>query len=269
MQRRFMIRLAAALGAASIAAPLFAPLTAHADETIKVGVTGGPHEQVMEVVKQVAAKNGLTIKIVEFSDYVQPNAALASGDLDANSYQHEPYLDAQVKDRGYKLIKLTDTVTFPMGIYSKKIKTLAELRSGARIAVPNDPTNGGRALLLLQKQGLIKLRADAGLKATPRDIVDNPRKLKIVELDAAQIPRSLDDVDAAAINTNFAMEAGLKPKQDAIAIEDPKGPYVNIVAIRAVDRDKPWAAKLVAAYHSPEVKQYVEQKFGGAVVAAW
>jgi D-methionine transport system substrate-binding protein len=265
MQRRFMIRLAAALGAAS----LIAPFAAHADESIKVGVTGGPHEQVMEVVKQVAAKNGLTIKIIEFSDYVQPNAALASGDLDANSYQHEPYLDAQVKDRGYKLVKLADTVTFPMGIYSKKVKTLAELKPGARIAVPNDPTNGGRALLLLQKQGLIKLRPDAGLKATPLDVVDNPRKLKIVELDAAQIPRSLDDVDAAAINTNFAMEAGLKPKQDAIAIEDPKGPYVNIIAIRAADRNKPWAAKLVAAYHSPEVKQYIEQKFGGAVISSW
>ena len=265
MQRRFMIRLLAVLGAASLAAPLLA----HADETIKVGVTGGPHEQVMEVVKQVAAKNGLTIKIIEFSDYVQPNAALAGGDLDANSYQHEPYLDAQVKDRGYKLVKLADTVTFPMGIYSKKIKTLAELKPGARIAVPNDPTNGGRALLLLQKQGLIKLRAGAGLKATPLDIVENTKKLKIVELDAAQIPRSLDDVDAAAINTNFAMEAGLKPKQDAIAIEDPNGPYVNIIAIRAADRNKPWAAKLVAAYHSPEVKQYIAQKFGGAVTASW
>ncbi|HKT96508.1 MAG TPA: MetQ/NlpA family ABC transporter substrate-binding protein [Paraburkholderia sp.] len=265
MQRRFMIRLAAVLAAAS----LVAPLLAHADETIKVGVTGGPHEQVMEVVKRVAAKNGLAIKIIEFSDYVQPNAALAGGDLDANSYQHEPYLDAQVKDRGYKLVKLADTVTFPMGIYSKKIKTLAELKPGARIAVPNDPTNGGRALLLLQKQGLIKLRAGAGLKATPLDIVENTRKLKIVELDAAQIPRSLDDVDAAAINTNFAMEAGLKPKQDAIAIEDPNGPYVNIIAIRAADRNKPWAAKLVAAYHSPEVKQYIEQKFGGAVIASW
>jgi D-methionine transport system substrate-binding protein len=234
-----------------------------------VGVTGGPHEQVMEVVKQVAAKNGLTIKIVEFSDYVQPNAALAGGDLDANSYQHQPYLDAQVKDRGYKLIKVADTVTFPMGIYSKKVKSLAQLQPGAKIAVPNDPTNGGRALLLLQTQGLIKLRADAGLKATPLDIVENPRKLKIVELDAAQIPRSLDDVDAAAINTNFAMEAGLKPKQDAIAIEDPKGPYVNILAIREADRNKPWVAKLVAAYHSPEVKQYIETKFGGAVVASW
>jgi D-methionine transport system substrate-binding protein len=178
-------------------------------------------------------------------------------------------LQAQVKDRGYKLIRVADTVTYPMGIYSKKIKTLAELQPGAKIAVPNDPTNGGRALLLLQKQGLLKLRADAGLKATPLDIVDNPRKLKIVELDAAQIPRSLNDVDAAAINTNFAMEAGLKPKQDAIAIEDPKGPYVNIIAIREADRNKPWVAKLVAAYHSPEVKQFVDSKFGGAVITAW
>lgn len=265
MQRRFAIRMAAALGAVALAAPLLA----RAGETIKVGVTGGPHEQVMEVVKRVAAKNGLDIRIVEFSDYVQPNAALAGGDLDANSYQHEPYLDAQVKDRGYKLVKLADTVTFPMGIYSKKIKTLADLKPGARIAVPNDPTNGGRALLLLQKQGLIKLRADAGLKATPIDIVDNPRKLKIIELDAAQIPRSLDDVDAAAINTNFAMQAGLKPREDAIAIEDPHGPYVNILAIRAEDRNKPWAAKLAAAYRSREVKQYIEQKFGGAVIASW
>ncbi|MEX3896521.1 MetQ/NlpA family ABC transporter substrate-binding protein [Paraburkholderia sp. BR10954] len=265
MQRRFILKLAAALGAAT----LFATTAAQAEDTIKVGVTGGPHAQIMDVVKTVAAKNGLTIKIVEFSDYVQPNAALASGDLDANSYQHDPYLQAQVKDRGYKLIRVADTVTYPMGIYSKKVKSLAELQPGAKIAVPNDPTNGGRALLLLQKQGLLKLRADAGLKATPLDIVDNPKKLKIVELDAAQIPRSLGDVDAAAINTNFAMEAGLKPKQDAIAIEDPKGPYVNVIAIREADKNKPWVAKLVAAYHSPEVKQFVDSKFGGSVITSW
>src|ERR1700761_629862 len=266
MQRRFILKVAAALGAAT----LFAANTeAYADDTIKVGVTGGPHAELMDVVKNVAAKNGLNIKIVEFADYVQPNAALASGDLDANSYQHDPYLEAQVKDRGYKLIRIADTVTFPMGIYSKKIKSLAELQPGGKIAVRNDPTNGGRALLLLQKQGLLKLRPDPGLKATPLDIVDNPRKLKIVELDAAQIPRSLNDVDAAAINTNFAMEAGLKPKQDAIAIEDPKGPYVNIIAIREADKNKPWVAKLVAAYHSPEVKQFIESKFGGAVIASW
>jgi D-methionine transport system substrate-binding protein len=266
MQRRSLLKLTAVLGAAALFA---ASASAYADDTIKVGVTGGPHAELMEVVKGVAAKNGLDIKIVEFSDYVQPNAALASGDLDANSYQHDPYLEAQVKDRGYKLIRIADTVTFPMGIYSKKIRSLAELQPGAKIAIPNDPTNGGRALLLLQKQGLLKLRADAGLKATPLDIVDNPKKLKIVELDAAQIPRSLGDVDAAAINTNFAMQAGLKPKQDAIAIEDPRGPYVNILAIRAADRDKPWVAKLVAAYRSPQVKQYIDTKYGGAVIAAW
>ncbi|EUC17293.1 MetQ/NlpA family ABC transporter substrate-binding protein [Paraburkholderia hospita] len=266
MQRRFILKAAAVLGAASL---IGASSLAFADESIKVGVTGGPHAQLMDVVKSVAAKNGLSIKVIEFSDYVQPNAALAGGDLDANSYQHDPYLQAQVKDRGYKLIKIADTVTFPMGIYSKKVKTLAELPAGAKIAVPNDPTNGGRALLLLQEQGLIKLRADAGLKATPLDIVENPKKLKIVELDAAQIPRSLGDVDAAAINTNFAMEAGLKPKQDAIAIEDPKGPYVNVIAIREADRNKPWVAKLIAAYHSPEVKQFIESKFGGAVIASW
>ncbi|CAG9196362.1 MULTISPECIES: MetQ/NlpA family ABC transporter substrate-binding protein [Paraburkholderia] len=266
MQRRFILKAAAMLGVASL---IGASSLAFAEESIKVGVTGGPHAQIMDVVKTVAAKNGLNIKVIEFSDYVQPNAALAGGDLDANSYQHDPYLQAQVKDRGYKLIRIADTVTFPMGIYSKKVKTLAELPAGAKIAVPNDPTNGGRALLLLQKQGLLKLRADAGLKATPLDIVENPKKLKIVELDAAQIPRSLGDVDAAAINTNFAMEAGLKPKQDAIAIEDPKGPYVNVIAIRESDRNKPWVAKLVAAYHSPEVKQFIESKFGGAVIASW
>ncbi|WP_176054974.1 MetQ/NlpA family ABC transporter substrate-binding protein [Paraburkholderia caribensis] len=266
MQRRFILKAAAVLGVASL---IGASSLAFAEESIKVGVTGGPHAQIMDVVKTVAAKNGLNIKVIEFSDYVQPNAALAGGDLDANSYQHDPYLQAQVKDRGYKLIRIADTVTFPMGIYSKKVKTLAELPAGAKIAVPNDPTNGGRALLLLQKQGLLKLRADAGLKATPLDIVENPKKLKIVELDAAQIPRSLGDVDAAAINTNFAMEAGLKPKQDAIAIEDPKGPYVNVIAIRESERNKPWVAKLVAAYHSPEVKQFIESKFGGAVIASW
>lgn len=266
MQRRFILKLAATLGATAL---FIATDTAYADEAIKVGVTGGPHAQLMEVVKSVAAKNGLQITIVEFADYVQPNAALASGDLDANSFQHDPYLEAQVKDRGYKLIRVADTVTFPMGIYSKKIKSLAQLQAGAKIAVPNDPTNGGRALLLLQKEGLLKLRPDAGLKATPLDIIDNPKKLKIVELDAAQIPRALGDVDAAAINTNFAMEAGLKPRQDAIALEDPKGPYVNVIAIREADRNKPWVARLVAAYHSPEVKHYIDNKYGGAVIAAW
>ena len=243
--------------------------TAASAETIKVGVTGGPHAEIMEAVKAEAAKSGLDIKIVEFADYIQPNAALAQGDLDANSYQHQPFLDQQIGDRGYKIVSVAKTVVFPMGIYSKKFKSLADLPNGAQIGIPNDPTNGGRALLLLQQAGVFKLDPSKGLKSTPLDIVENPKKLKIVELDAAQIPRSLNDVDAAAINTNFAMEAGLKPKQDAIAIEDPKGPYVNIIAIREADRNKPWVAKLVAAYHSPEVKQFVDSKFGGSVITAW
>ncbi|MGI4813479.1 MAG: MetQ/NlpA family ABC transporter substrate-binding protein [Janthinobacterium lividum] len=265
MQRRFFVlkMLAALAACASL------NVSAQTTEHIKVGVTGGPHTQIMEVVKKVAAQDGLDIQIVEFSDYVQPNAALAAGDLNANSYQHLPYLEAQVKDRGYQIVDVGDTVNFPMGIYSKKIHALSQLKPGASIAVPNDPTNGGRALLLLQKQGLLKLRAGAGLKATALDIADNPRKLKIVELDAAQIPRSLDDVDAAAINTNFAMQAGLVPAKDAIAIEDAHGPYANILAVRSADQKKPWVAKLVKAYHSDTVKQYINTEFKGSVIATW
>jgi len=150
-----------------------------------------PHAEILEQVKKIAEKDGLKLQIIEFSDYIQPNAALAAGDLDANSYQHQPYLDAQVKDRGYKFVSVGTTITFPMGVYSKKIKSLKDLKSGGRIGIPNDPTNGGRALLLLQAQGVLKLKADAGLKATPLDITDNPKKVKIIELDAAQLPRSL------------------------------------------------------------------------------
>ena len=165
------------------------------DKPLKIGVTGGPHAQILEQVKKIAEKDGLKIQIVEFSDYVQPNAALAAGDLDANIYQHKPYLDAQVKDRGYKLVKVADTVNFPIGIYSKKVKSLNELKDGAKFGIPNDPTNGGRVLLMLQEKGLIKLKPEAGLKATPLDVTDNPKKIKFVEVDAAQLPRTLDDLE--------------------------------------------------------------------------
>jgi len=239
------------------------------DKEIKVGVTAGPHAQIMEQVKLEAAKQGLKIQIVEFSDYVQPNAALAAGDLDANSYQHKPYLDAQIKDRGYPFAVAANTVTFPIGIYSKKLKKLADLKEGARFGIPNDPTNGGRVLLLLQAQGLIKLKDGAGLKATPLDVVANPKKLKFIELDAAQLPRSLDDLDASAINTNFAISAGLNPKTDAIVQEGPDGPYVNLLVVRAADKDKPWVAKLVQAYRSDAVRHFVDAQFQGAVIAGW
>ncbi|MDB5775994.1 MAG: metal transporter substrate-binding protein [Herbaspirillum sp.] len=266
MNRRPLLQIAAGLGMA--AALISAPALAQ-DKTIKIGATGGPHAEILEQVKKIAAKDGLNLQIVEFSDYVQPNAALAAGDLDANSYQHQPYLDAQIRDRGYKFVSVGTTVTFPMGVYSKKIKALKDLKTGARVGVPNDPTNGGRGLLLLQAQGLFKLKADAGLSATPLDIVDNPKKIRIVEIDAAQLPRSLDDLDAAAINGNYAESAGLSPIKDAIAMEAAKGPYVNVIAVRGKDKDQPWVAKLLKAYHSPEIKKFVADKYKNSVIVSW
>jgi len=239
------------------------------DKALRIGVTAGPHAQILEQVKKLAEKDGLKIQIVEFSDYVQPNAALAAGELDANSYQHLPYLENTNKDRGYDLVAVGQTIVFPMGIYSKKVKSLEQLGNGARVAIPNDPTNGGRALLLLQAKGLIKLKADAGLKATPLDVADNPKRLKIVELDAAQLPRALDEVDAAAVNTNYALPASLVPTRDALAVESPRSPYANVIAVRARDRDSPNIRKLLKAYHSDEIKRYVSQTFQDSVIPAW
>src|SRR5262245_52127580 len=206
MNKRTLLQTTLAL---AIGATLAGSVLAQ-DKPIKIGATAGPHSQILEQVKKVAERDGLKLQIVEFSDYIQPNAALAAGDLDANSYQHKPFLDQQVKDRGYKITSVAYTVNFPIGVYSKKIKSLKDLKEGARFGIPNDPTNGGRALLLLQDQGLIKLNPGAGLKATPLDVVENPKKLKFVELEAAQLPRTLADLDAAAINTNFAIPAGLQ-----------------------------------------------------------
>jgi len=236
------------------------------DKPLKIGVTGGPHAQIFEVVKKIADKEGLKIQVVEFSDYVQPNAALAAGDLDGNSYQHQPYLDNQVKDRGYKLVSVAQTVNFPIGLYSKKVKKLEDLKEGAKFGIPNDPTNGGRVLLVLQDKGLIKLRDGAGLKATPLDVVSNPKKLKFVELDAAQLPRSLDDLDASAINTSFALSAGLNPGKDAITQENAKSPYVNVLVVREADKGKPWVAKLVKIYQSEEVRKFIQTEFKGSVL---
>jgi len=237
-------------------------------ETIKIGVTPGPHAQVLEFVKPLAAKKGLEIQIIEFSDYVIPNTALDAGEIQANSFQHLPYLENQKKDRGFKIESAGYTLNFPLGIYSKKHKTFAEVPDGGKIAIQNDPTNGGRSLLLMQDRGIIKLKPDAGIKPSVADIVDNPKKLKFIEVEAAQTPRSLDDVDAASINTNYATQAGLT-LNDAILKEDAKGPYVNIIAVRTVDKDKPWVKTLLEVYHSPEVKAFVLDKFKGAVLPSW
>ncbi|MGY3534047.1 MetQ/NlpA family ABC transporter substrate-binding protein [Bradyrhizobium embrapense] len=238
-------------------------------ETIKIGVTPGPHAQILEAVKPIAAKNGLDIQLVEFSDYVVPNAALDAGDIQANSFQNQPYLDNQKADRGYKIESAGLTVNFPIGIYSKKHKSWTEIPDGGKISIPNDPTNGGRALLLLRDKGAIKLKDGVGFKPTVLDVTDNPKKLKFVEVDAAQAPRALDDVDAAVINTNYATQAGLDPVKDPILREDPKGPYVNLIAVRAADKDKPWVKILVDSYHTAEVKEFVLTKFKGAVLPSW
>lgn len=265
MSIKFFKSLSAlALGAAVLTAPAFAQ-----DKPLKVGVTAGPHAQIFDVVKQEAAKQGLQVQIIEFSDYVQPNAALSAGDLDLNSYQHQPYLDAANADRGYKLVSVGKTVLFPIGVYSKKVKSLDELQEGAQIGIPNDPTNGGRALLLLQEHGLIKLNPGVGLKATPIDVAENPRKLRFVELDAAQLPRSLDDVAASAVNTNFAMEAGLDPNKDAIVRESSESPYANVLVVREQDRDREDLKKLVGIYQSAAIKAFIDEKYKGAVTAAW
>jgi len=238
-------------------------------ETVKIGATPGPHAEILEQVKPIAHAKGLDIEIVEFSDYVVPNAALDTGELDANSFQHEPYLVNEIEKRGYKLSKVASTVTFPIGIYSKKIKAIGELRDGAKVGIPNDPTNGGRVLLLLQSAGLITLADGVGLKPTVLDITGNPKQLEIVELDAAQLPRSLDDTDISAINTNYAVEAGLDPGKDAILREAADSPYVNIIAVQTARKDEPWVKTLVESYHTDAVKQFLADRFKGAVIAGW
>lgn len=252
--------------AAALAAFAAAPALA---EDIKIGVTPGPHAQIMEKVKEVAATKGLNIQILEFSDYVVPNQAQADGELNANSFQHQPYLDNQVRDRKFDIVGVAQTVNFPMGVYSKKVKSLADLKQGATVAIPNDPTNGGRALLILADQGLIKVNAAKGLKIGPADVTENAKKIEFAELDAAQLPRSLDDVDASVINTNYALEAGLNPKTDPIAKEGEKAPYINIIAVKSKDKDAAWVKTLVEAYHSAPVKDFVNTQFKGAVIAAW
>ena len=260
MSLRFL--LASVVVAASLVHP------AHA-ETIKVGVTPGPHAQILEAVKPIAAKNGLDIQIVEFTDYVVPNAALDAGDLQANSFQNQPYLDNQKAERGYRIETVALTVNFPVGIYSKKYKSWDALPQGASLSIPNDPTNGGRFLLLLQDKGGLKLRDGVAFKPGVADIIDNPKKFRIVEVDAAKTAQTLDEVDAAGINTNYATLAGLDPVKDPILREDPKGPYTNIIVVRSADKDKPWVKTLVQSYQTPEVREFVLSKFKGAVLPSW
>lgn len=239
------------------------------EKKIVVGVTSGPHEQIAEVATKVAKENGLEVELKSFSDYVLPNTSLAEGDLDANSYQHEPFLDTFNKDHDTDLVTVGKTILNPMGIYSEKYKSFDDIPDGATFGLPNDPTNGARALFVLQEAGYIKLKEGADLTASIRDVEENKKNLKFIELEAAQIPKQLSEVDVAAINTNFALEAGINPKDDSILLESTDSPYVNYIVVRAENENDPTIKKFVEAYQSDEVRQFIEEEFKGSVIPSW
>jgi D-methionine transport system substrate-binding protein len=241
-----------------------------ADQTLRVGIMSGEDEDVWRVVAANAAKYGLTIKITTFEDYTQPNEALSEHDLDANSFQHKPYLDAQIQARGYKIVPVGYTYVQPIGLYSRKYKSVATLPKGAVIGVPNDPSNEGRALLLLQHESLIKLRDGVGLLPTALDIADNPKNIQIKELDAGIVGRSIDDLDAAVVNTDWAIKSGIKIPQERIAQEAVAGnPYRNFIAVNTVDENRPWVKALVESYQQPNVATEILQVYHGATLPAW
>lgn len=241
-----------------------------ADDKILVGVSGGPHEQVMEKVKELAADEGIDVEIKTFNDYNTPNSALDDGSLDANSYQTLPFLEDQVKNQGYELEEVFKTLTFPMGIYTDKISDISELKEGDKIAVPNDPANEYRALKLFETAGVLKVDPEAENSATAKDVIENPLNLEIVELDASQLPAQLPEVAAASINTNFAMGADLNINDDAIfAEESENNPWSNYFVVRSANKDDEVVKKLQEIYQSDEVKQFVEDEFKGSVVPSW
>ncbi|NLO10113.1 MAG: ABC transporter substrate-binding protein [Clostridiales bacterium] len=237
---------------------------------IIVGASITPHAEILETAKSLLASKGFELEIVEYNDYVQPNLALDAGDLDANYFQHQPYLDEFNADRGLDLVSVAIIHYEPFGIYPGKTKSIDDLQDGAEIAVPNDGTNEARALLLLEAQGLIKLAEGVGMKATVIDIVENPKNLEIHEIEAAQLARSLQDVDLAVINGNFAIQAGLNVSKDAIAVEDKDSiaaeTYGNVIAIKKGDENRDEIKALVEALTSDEVKEYIESTYEGAVV---
>jgi D-methionine transport system substrate-binding protein len=245
-----------------------AAFSAHAGD-LSVAATPVPHAEILEFVKPALAKEGVNLKVKVFTDYVQPNVQVAEKRLDANFFQHQPYLDEFNKSKGTELVSVAAVHLEPLGAYSSKYKKLDELKDGATVVIPNDATNGGRALLLLDKAGLIKLKDSKNILSTPKDIVENKKNLKFRELEAATIPRVLTQVDLALINTNYALEAKLNPEKDALVIEGSDSPYVNILVARPDDKDSEDMKKLVAALHTPEVKAFILEKYKGAILPAF
>ena len=243
--------------------------TAASAEQLSVAATPVPHAELLEFVKPALAEQGVELDVKVFTDYVQPNIQVDQKRMDANFFQHQPYLDEFNEGRGTNLVTVTGVHVEPFGAYSSKIESLDELKEGAVVAIPNDPTNGGRALLLLQKAGLITLKDESKITATPRDIADNPKDLDFKELEAATLPRILNQVDLALINTNYALEAGLNPSEDALVIEGSESPYVNILVARPDNKDSEAMQKLANALKSDAVKDFIKEKYEGAVVPAF
>lgn len=237
---------------------------------LKVGTMSGAESDLLKAAQQVAKeKYDLDVELILFDDYVTPNVALAEGDIDINAFQHRPYLERMVKDRGFKLAVVGDTFIYPIGAYSKKFKSLEELPQGSSIAIPNDPSNGGRTLILLHNKGAIVLEDPSNLEASILDIKENPKKFDFKEVDAAQLPRMLDEIDLVFINSNYAVDAGLLPTKDAIFAEGNDSPYMNIIVAREEDKDKQDIKNFVNAYHSDAVKDAAEKAFKGAAVPGW
>ncbi|WP_115306186.1 MetQ/NlpA family ABC transporter substrate-binding protein [Suttonella ornithocola] len=249
---------------------ILAATTLTANAALKVGSMGGQEADLVKAAAQVAKeKYGLDVDVVEFEDYVMPNVALAEGEIDANAFQHKPYLDAMVKDRGFKIVPVGDTFIYPIGGYSQKIKDISELKDGAKIAFPNDPSNGARSLILMHNKGLIKLKDPSNLEASVLDVEENPHNYELIDADAASMPRVLPDVDLAFINSNYAVNADLLPKRDAIILEPEDSPYMNIIAVREGDENREDIKKFVDAYHSEPVAEAAEKVFKGAAVKGW
>lgn len=248
-----------------------AAATAGYAQTLTIAASAVPHAEILEFVKPQLRAAGLELRIKVFTDYVQPNLQVEERQLDANFFQHKPYLDAFNREHGTHLVVVPGSAVHvePFGAYSKKIHDVAQLRDGATVAVPNDPANSARALLLLQKQGLLKLKDPTDILATEHDVIFNPRHLKIRELEAASLPRVLDDVDLALINTNYALAAGLDPTRDALFIEGADSPYANLIAARTDNVSSPALRKLVDALRSPAARKFIQDKYHGAVVATF
>jgi D-methionine transport system substrate-binding protein len=240
-----------------------------AAQELSVAATPVPHAEILEFLKPQLAEQGVELDVKVFTDYVQPNIQVDQKRMDANFFQHQPYLDEFNDGRGTSLVTVTGVHVEPFGAYSSKIQSLDDLKDGAVVAIPNDPTNGGRALLLLQKAGLITLEDKSKITATPRDIAENPRNLDFKELEAATLPRILNQVDVALINTNYALEAGLNPTEDALVIEGSDSPYVNILVARPDNKESDAMKKLAAALNSEDVREFILTNYEGAVVPAF